>query len=73
MILLDQNQSTKNTPPLNMEDLQIRDITPTVIYEDSLSYAIRICFAPYIKIIDFIYGTYTKIRKTIISFCCHRQ
>lgn len=56
-----------------MEDLQIKDINPTVIYEDSLSYAIRICFAPYIKIIDFIYGTYTKFRKTIISFYCHRQ
>ena len=56
-----------------MEDLQIRDINPTVIYEDSLSYAIRICFAPYIKIIDFIYGAYTKIKKIIISFCFPRQ
>ena len=56
-----------------MEDLQIKYINPTVVYEDSLSYAIRICFTPYIKIIDSIYGVYTKIRKTIISFYFYRQ
>ena len=66
MILLDQNQHTKNTPPLNMENLQIKDISPTVSYEDSLSYAVRICFATYIKMVDFIHGTYIKIKKFIV-------
>lgn len=69
MILLNQNLSSLNTPPINIEDMKIEDIKLTEDHKDPLFYAIELFFTPCIKAVDFVHNIY----KHIISLFHHQE